>query len=150
LVSLGVGFYSVFMVTNEVTIETRYADADSTGVRWISKGEDTYEIEEIEKPSKGTKISFKFNDDLKHFADPEEIKTILKKYSNFVDFPIFVNDEKVNVVQAIWQKKKDEVTSEELNEFYKFISNDWEESFGHLHLSLEGTLNFKALLFIQK
>lgn len=146
----GVGFYSVFMVTDEVTLETKASTEDSVGLRWISKGEDTYEIEEIEKTSKGTKISFKFKDDLKQFADAEEIKSILKKYSNFVDFPLYVNDEKVNVVQAIWQKKKEEVTTEELNEFYKFISNDWEEPFGHLHLTLEGNLNFKALLFIPK
>lgn len=146
----GVGFYSVFMVTDEVTLETRSAENNSTAFRWISRGEDTYEIEECDRETKGTKILFKFKDDYKYLADVEEIKSILMKYSNFVDFPIYVNDEKVNVVQAIWQKKKDEVTNEELNEFYKFISNDWEEPFSHLHLSLEGTLNFKALLFIPK
>lgn len=146
----GVGFYSVFMVTDEVMIETRASLVDSLAYRWISKGEDSFEIEEINKSSKGTKISFKFKDDFKDLANPESIKSILMKYSNFVDFPIYVNDEKVNVVQAIWQKKKEDITTEELNEFYKFISNDWEEPFAHLHLSLEGTLNFKALLFIPK
>lgn len=146
----GVGFYSVFMVTDEVILETRASDVTSQGFRWISKGEETFEIQEIMKVSKGTKITLKFKEDCKDFADPHKIKSILKKYSNFVDFPIYVNDEKVNVVQAIWQKKKEEVSVDELNEFYKFIANDWEEPFGHLHLSLEGTLNFKALLFIPK
>lgn len=146
----GVGFYSVFMVTDEVMIETRASLVDSLAYRWISKGEDSFEIEEINKSSKGTKISFKFKDDFKDLANPEAIKSILMKYSNFVDFPIYVNNEKVNIVQAVWQKKKEDVTTEELNEFYKFISNDWDEPFGHLHLSLEGTLNFKALLFIPK
>ncbi|OGU60320.1 MAG: molecular chaperone HtpG [Ignavibacteria bacterium GWF2_33_9] len=146
----GVGFYSVFMVTDEVTLETRLADSTSHGLQWISTGEDTYIINEIDKPSKGTKISFKFKEELKHFADVSEIKQILQKYSNFVDFPIYVNDEKVNVVQAVWQKKKDSLTDEEMNEFYKFISNDFEEPMGHLHLAIEGNVNFKALLFIPK
>jgi molecular chaperone HtpG len=146
----GVGFYSVFMVTDEVILETRHAEENSVGYRWISKGEDTFEIEEIEKNERGTKITFTLKEEYKNFADPYEIKSILKKYSNFVDFPLYVNDEKVNVVQAIWQRKKDEISNEELNEFYKFVTNDWEEPFSHLHLSLEGTLNFKALLFIPK
>ena len=144
----GVGFYSVFMVANEVTIETRHADIDSKGFRWKSSGEGSFTIEEIEKETRGTKISFVLKDEHKDFADPLRVENVIKKYSNFVDFPIYIGDKKVNTVQALWHKKKDEIKEEELNEFYKFVSNDFREPLGHLHLSLEGVVNFKALIFI--
>jgi len=144
----GVGFYSVFMVTDEVTIETRHYNKDSKGYRWISVGEDKFTIEEIDKETRGTKISFKLKDDYKEFAEEYKVNSTLKKYSNFVDFDIYVNNTKSNSVQALWHRKKEDVTNEELNEFYKFITNDFEEPLGHLQLSIEGNINFKAILFI--
>ncbi len=144
----GVGFYSAFIVTKEIIIDTLHADKNSKAYKWISKGEDKFIIEDSKIEHRGTKISFKFSDEHKEFADPDRIKSILKKYSNFVDFPIFVNDEEVNKVSAIWQTKKDDVDIEKYNEFYKYISNDWQEPLGHLHISIEGKINFKALLFI--
>lgn len=144
----GVGFYSVFMVADEVTVETRHAQADSKGVRWKSLEGGRYTIEEIDKPTRGTKISFTLRDDAKEFSEDFRIKNIIKKYSNFVDFPISVGGEKSNSVSALWQKRKDDVTDEELQEFYKYISNDFQAPLGHLHVALEGSVNFKALLFI--
>jgi molecular chaperone HtpG len=144
----GVGFYSVFMVTDEVTIETRNADKNSKGYRWKSKGESAFSIEEIEKPTRGTKISFKLKDDAKEFAEDYKIKGIIKKYSNFVDFPILVGGEQINSVTALWQKPKEQQAEEELNEFYKFVANDYRAPLAHLPLSLEGRVSFKALLFI--
>ncbi|HHL72336.1 MAG TPA: molecular chaperone HtpG [Bacteroidetes bacterium] len=146
----GVGFYSVFMVTDEVTIETRHADKESTGLRWKSDGSGTYTIEEIDRPHRGTTISFTLKEDAADFAEEFHVKHIIKKYSNFVDFPIYVGEEKVNTVQALWHKAKDDIKEEELNEFYKFISNDFDEPLSHLYLSLEGTVSFRALLFIPK
>jgi molecular chaperone HtpG len=144
----GVGFYSVFMVTDEITVETKNALTGSKAYRWVSQGQDTYKIEEIEKEIRGTKISFKLKGEYKEYLEDYKVKSILKKYSNFVDFPVFVNEETVNTVSAIWQKKKDDVSDEELNEFYKFITNDHQESLGQLQISIEGNINFKALLFI--
>jgi molecular chaperone HtpG len=144
----GVGFYSVFMVTDEVTIETRHVDSDSKGYRWTSVGEGRYTIEQIEKSTRGTKISFTLRDDAKEFNEEFRIKNIIKKYSNFVDFPISVGEERVNVVSAIWQKRKEDINEEELTEFYKYVSNDFQSPLGHLHVALEGAVNFKALLFI--
>ncbi len=144
----GVGFYSVFMVTDEVVIETRHADKDSVGLRWKSDGKGSFTIEEIDKPRRGTKIYFKLKDDAKEFAEEHRIKHIIQKYSNFVDFPIKLNNETVNRVEALWHKNKSEIKEEELNEFYKFISNDFQDPLGHLHLSIEGAVNFKALVFI--
>lgn len=144
----GVGFYSVFIVTDQVTIDTRPADKDNHGWKWISSGEDKFSIEESEKVDRGTKIIFKLKDEYKDYYDPERVKQILQKYSNFVDFPVYVNGEKVNIVTALWQRSKDDIKDDEMNEFYKFISNDYQDPMDHLHLSIEGIPNFKALLFI--
>ena len=144
----GVGFYSIFMVTDEVTVETRHADSDSKGYRWKSVGEGKFTIEEIERAKRGTKISFTLKEDAKEYSEDFRVKGIIKKYSNFVDFPVYVGEEKVNTVSALWQKRKDDLKDEELTEFYKYISNDYQQPLGHLHVSLEGNVNFKALVFI--
>ncbi|MCP4648463.1 MAG: molecular chaperone HtpG [PVC group bacterium] len=145
----GVGFYSVFMVTDEVTIETRHANKDSKGLRWVSSGEGNYTIEEIDKKTRGTKITFTLKENAVEFAEKFRVQEIIKKYSSFADFPILLGEEKVNTVEALWRKREKDVKDEERNEFYKFITKDFEDPMAHLHLSLEGTdVSFKALLFI--
>ncbi|MBI5324114.1 MAG: molecular chaperone HtpG [Ignavibacteriae bacterium] len=144
----GVGFYSVFMVTDEINIETTYADINSKTLLWKSLDEDKFSIDEIEQKPRGTRIYFKLKDEFKEYAAALKIKNVLKKYSNFVDFPVYVNGEKVNIVSALWHRKKDEVKEEELNDFYTFISNDSNPPLGHLLLNIEGILNFKALIYI--
>lgn len=144
----GVGFYSVFMVAEEVTVETRHAEPNSKGYRWRSGGEGKFTIEEIDKATRGTKISFKLKETAKEFSEDYTVKHIINKYSNFVDFPIFVDNEKVNTVTALWHKPKDQVKEEDLVEFYKFISNDYNPPLGHLQLAIEGAVSFNALLFI--
>ena len=144
----GVGFYSMFMVTDEVTVETRNADIDGKAWKWSSSGTGTYSIEPSDKELRGTTIAFTLRDDHKEFAEDYRIKSIIKKYSNYVDFPIYLNDEKVNSVTAIWHKKSADITEEELEEFYKYATNDFDKPLGHIHLSLEGAVEFKALLFV--
>lgn len=144
----GVGFYSVFIVTDEVTLETHSYVPDFVGVRWKSNGREKYYIEEIERPQRGTNIFFTLKEEYKEFSNPEKVKEVIKKYSNFVDFPIYVNNEKVNTVDAIWRKKRNEVTKDEIEEFYKFLTNDQNPPLTYLHLSVEGNVNFNSLLFI--
>ncbi|MBP9853973.1 MAG: molecular chaperone HtpG [Candidatus Omnitrophica bacterium] len=145
----GVGFYSAFMVTDEVTIETRHADPDSKGYRWVSSGEGNYTIEEIEKEDRGTTITFTLKKEAEEFSDEYRIKEIIKKYSNFADFPILVGNEKINTVEPLWRKPENEIKDDDSNEFYKFITNDYENPLAHLYLSIEGAgAEFKALLFI--
>jgi molecular chaperone HtpG len=144
----GVGFYAVFMVADDVTVETRHANPDSTGFRWQSDGKGSFTIEETDKATRGTRISFTLKDEAKEFSDAYRLKSIIQKYSNFVDFPIFLNDEQANSVRAVWQAPKDSVTPEEAHEFYKFISGDYQDPLGYTHLSIEGSVNFKALVFI--
>jgi len=144
----GVGFYSVFMVTDEVTVESCHADKGSKGYCWKSDGQGSFTIEEIERKARGTKISFKLKDEHKNFSEEWQVKNTIQKYSNFVDFPIFISKEEVNRVSALWHRPKDDIKEEELNEFYKFISNEFDEPQGHLQLSIEGAVNFKSIVFI--
>ncbi len=144
----GVGFYSAFMVAEQITVETRHADPDEKAWMWVSDGQGTYEIGESGRTERGTRISFRLKDEHKEFASPERIRQLIRKYSNFVDYSIQVNGEEVNSGGAVWHKNKNEVTEEERNEFYKFISNDFQEPLDHLHLSMEGRINFKALIFV--
>lgn len=146
----GVGFYSVFMVADEVCIETRHANTGSKGYLWKSTGEGTFTVEEIEKENRGTKIYFRLKDSASEFCQEYKIKEVINKYSNFADFPIYLKDEKINKVTALWHKKTEEIKETELDEFYKFITNDYESPLGHMHLSIEGAVNFKALIFIPK
>ncbi|MBR9977526.1 MAG: molecular chaperone HtpG [Bacteroidetes bacterium] len=144
----GVGFYSVFMVTDEVTIETRSAIGEEKGWRWKSRGEGTFTIEEIDKAERGTRIYFTLKDEVKDLANEYRIKELIKKYSNFVDFPIYIGKEKVNSISALWQRKKEDMNKEELDEFYKFIAGDFRPPMDSLSLHIEGRVNFKALIFI--
>ena len=146
----GVGFYSVFMVTEEVTVETRSARLDSQGYRWRSSGQGTYTIENIDKTERGTKISFKLKEEHKEFAEEYRVEQIIKKYSNFVDFPIYLGEKQVNSITALWQRSKSELKDEEVNEFYKFIANDYNDPLDFLPVSVEGMVTFKALLFLPK
>lgn len=144
----GVGFYSVFMVTDEVTVETRSADPDSKGYRWKSAGEGSFTIEEYDKKSRGTRISFKLKESAEEFSGEYRVREIIEKYSNFADFPIFLKGSKINKVTALWHRKPDEITDKDAAEFYKFLTNDYEDPSGYWPVSVEGVVNFKALLFI--
>jgi len=146
----GVGFYSVFMVADEVTIETRHADTDSKGLRWKSSGESSFTIEEIDRKNRGTKIYFKLKSSAKEFSQEYKVKEVINKYSNFADFPILLKGEKVNKISALWHKKADEIKESQAHEFYKFVTNDFDDPLGYFHLAIEGAVNFKALLFIPK
>ena len=146
----GVGFYSAFMVTDEITVETRHVSPDATPVKWISDGQGTFSIEESDRTERGTKISFKLKDEHKEFATKYRVQSVIRKYSNFVDYPILIEDEEINKKGALWHKSKNDIKDEELTEFYKFISNDFNEPLDHLHLAMEGRMNFKSLLFVPK
>ncbi|MEM6337862.1 MAG: molecular chaperone HtpG, partial [Bacteroidota bacterium] len=147
----GVGFYSAFMVTDEVTVETRHAQAtadDAQGFRWTSDGKGTFEVESIEREARGTAIRFTLNEDHKEFAKAYRVRDVIRRYSSFVDFPIFVNGEQANDVKAIWYRSKNDVTEEERTQFYRFITGAPDEPIAHLHLALEGRVSFRSLLFV--
>lgn len=145
----GVGFYSVFMVADTVTIRTRSFQPEAKAVEWTSDGLGTYTIAELDEDlPRGTSITVHLKEDGKEFAEKHRITSIIKKHSNFVSFPILVQDEKVNTVPALWRENKFSVTPEQYTEFYKFLTFDHEEPLDTLHLSVDAPVQFSALAFV--
>ena len=146
----GVGFYSVFMVADKVQVYTRSWQTEAKGYCWESDGSGSYEIEEVDGQRRGTKIVIKLKEDFTDYAKEDRIKDIVKKYSAFVQFPVSVNGEKVNTIEAIWLRSKSDVTDEEYEEFYKFQGNDYEGPLMRMHFSADAPLEINALLFVPK
>ena len=146
----GVGFYSVFMVAEKVQAFTRTWKKEGDGYCWESDGSGSYTIEGAEGQRRGTKLVIKLKDDFSEFAKEDRIKEIIKKYSAFVQFPVLVNGEKVNTVDAIWMRSKNEIKDEEYEEFYKFQSNEYEGPLMRMHFSADAPLEINSLLFVPK
>ncbi len=144
----GVGFYSTFMVAKKVEVFTHYWKNDAKHLRWVSDGSGSYEISEQKGQRRGCKVVIHLKDEDKEFAQPEKIKGILTRYSSFVQFPIKLNGEQVNKVQAIWMRNKNEIKEEEYTEFYKFQANAFDEPRYTLHFSADAPLAINSLLFV--
>jgi molecular chaperone HtpG len=146
----GVGFYAAFMVANQVRVLTRSYRSGAEGCEWVSDGLGNYTIGPAGDLGRGTKIILKLKEDAHEFSGAENIKRIIRQYSSFVPFPIKLNGEQVNTMQALWIRNKNEVTEEEYNEFYKFFSNAYDEPFYRLHFTADAPLSINALLFVPK
>uniref|UniRef100_A0A7V2ZMM3 Chaperone protein HtpG n=1 Tax=Ignavibacterium album TaxID=591197 RepID=A0A7V2ZMM3_9BACT len=147
----GVGFYSVFMVAKEVIIKSKSFRKDEPAVWWKSDGSGDYEIAELTEPIKrGTTIEIHLRDDAKEFADKYRLEGIIKKHSNFISFPIYLKNEKINTVAALWREPKTSIKPEQYNEFYKFLTHDPEDPLEVIHTSVDAPIQFNALLFIPK
>lgn len=146
----GLGFYASFMVASQVTVYSRSYRPGAAGHVWTSEGTGSFTISEAEGLSRGTKIVLQLKEDAKEFAQPDTVKRIIKQYSAFVPFPIALNGEKVNTVQALWVKNKNEITGEEYTEFYKYVANDFDEPFYRIHMTLDAPLSINALLFVPR
>ncbi len=143
----GVGFYSAFMAGSRVRVQSRSWDK-SEGHEWVSDGTGSYSISEKEGLHRGTRIIVELKDDAKEYAQKWKIESIIKQYSAFVSFPVKVDGETVNTVQALWTKNRSEITEEEYNEFYKFIGNASTDPIYKLHFSADAPLAINALLFV--
>ncbi len=147
----GVGFYSVFMVAEEVVIKTKSFKKDSPEVEWKSDGLGNYEIEEINNDLKrGTIIEIHLKEDAKDFAEKYRLESTIKRHSNFISFPIYLENEKINTISALWREPKNKITKEEYTEFYKFLSYDSEEPMDTIHVTVDAPIQFSALLFVPK
>ncbi len=145
----GIGFYSVFMVAKEVRLKTKSYKLDEPAVQWISDGLGEYELNQFdEELQRGTTIEIHLKEDAKEFAAKFRLETIIKKHSNFISFPIYMENEKINTIPAIWREPKSSLKKEQYNEFYKFLSYDSEEPADIIHISVDAPIQFTALLFI--
>ena len=147
----GVGFYSGFIVADKITLETKSPYSEN-GVKWISSGDGNYEIEEISKQDRGTKITLhlKDGDEYNEFLEDWKIKELVKKYSNYIRYEIYFGDEVINSTKPIWKKDKKELKDEDYNEFYKATFHDWNAPLLHINLKVQGNIEYNALLFIPK
>ncbi len=168
----GVGFYSAFMVADKVTLKTRSAGSDESWT-WESSGDGSYELSDGDRDKRGTEITLHLNENSRDYIVEFRLRQIVKKYSDFVEYPILmdiirdetpkddegkpkegaekqttVTEETLNSMKAIWMRPKSEVKKEEYNEFYKHVSHDYTDPLRTIHYSAEGKIEFKALLYL--
>ena len=150
----GVGFYSVFMVADKVQVISKSALNDKDeGTFWESTGEDKYKIKSVEKINNGTEIHIFLNDDNTEFADIGRVRFLLEKYSQYINFPLYISDgketnERVNEAEALWLKSKRSIKDDEYKEFYKFISFDQDDPLLWIHNKVEGKNEYTNLVYI--
>ncbi|MFF9300269.1 molecular chaperone HtpG [Streptomyces sp. NPDC014764] len=167
----GVGFYSAFMVADEVTLTTRRA-GEKQGTRWSSHGEGTYTLERVDDAPQGTSVVLHLkpadpDNQLHDYTSVWKLKEIVKRYSDFITWPIRLVGEKdgegddgegddgetaepetLNSMKALWARPRDEVSEDEYHELYKHIGHDWREPLETIQLHAEGTFEYQALLFV--
>jgi molecular chaperone HtpG len=144
----GVGFYSAFMVAEKVVVTTRSYKKDSKTYKWESDGKTSYTIDETEQNTRGTSIEIYLKEENKDFTEEWKVKDIIKTHSSFISFPVFVGEEKINTVEAIWTKNPSEVTQEQYNEFYKFTTNDFQDPMFNIHFSADAPISINSILFL--
>lgn len=145
----GIGFYSVFMVADHVELETR-SSANNEATLRTSEGKGDYTLQDSKKMSRGTAIRIFLKEDAQEFLDPEKLKQLIKAHSNYVPVPIMMQDEQINAMQALRTRAKSDIKPEEYQEFYQNISFDTQKPLDVIHISVEGGLTYKALLYIPR
>ena len=147
---VGVGFYSAFMVAKSVKVYSHSWRTGEPGHLWSSDGSGSYEVDEAADLRRGCKIVIELKDDCGDYAQDWKIKEILERYSAFVSFPINLNGKRINTIQALWLRSKNEIKDEEYTEFYKFQSHAHDDPRLRLHFSADAPLAINALLFVPK
>ena len=153
----GVGFYSAFIVADQVTVESRRAGADAnTGVRWVSDGQGEFTVEGIDRVERGTAVSLHLKSDETEFAEPLRIENLIRRYSDHIAFPVSLADQSktdegprvVNTATALWTRSRSELSDDEYKEFYKHLSHDFADPLTWSHNRVEGKREYTSLLFI--
>ena len=118
---------------------------------WASTGTGTFDIAElpaVAEQKRGSSVIIQLKDEYSEYANEKRVESVLKKYSNFVNFPIYLNDKRVNTMEAIWSKEPNSVDEETHNKFYKFIAKAFDEPLTHLHFRADAPLEVKALFYV--
>ncbi len=165
----GVGFYSAFMVADKIEVISKKAGEDKA-FKWESDGKGDFAVSEAEKEGHGTDVILYLNENGSEYASRWQIESVIKKYSDHIAFPIFLEytekeyddkgkekkgkvnkkREKINSASALWKKSKSDLTDEDYNEFYKTISHDTDDPLYTIHTQAEGTMEYTTLFFIPK
>jgi molecular chaperone HtpG len=160
----GVGFYSSFIVADEVRLRTRKAGAGADeGVEWVSKGKGEYQISSIQKADRGTEVTLKLRESEDELLNDWKLRSIITSYSDHIDFPVImdrsvepdeeggearVEEETVNQAAALWIRPRSEISDDEYREFYKHVAHDFEDPLDWNHSRVEGTNEYTALFYI--
>jgi len=155
----GVGFYSAFMVADEVTVITLKRGKGQKAVKWSSNGGGSYTLEDAARDKPGTTVILKLREGMDEYLDAWRVRELVKKYSDFIAYPIRLGEkgeapkddaEPLNTMKALWKRAKSEVKPEEYNEFYTHLTHDHQPPLRSIHIAVEGAVEFKALLFLPK
>lgn len=146
----GVGFYSIFMVADKVEVHSLSYRPETEPVIWTSTGEETYEVAEGTRTTRGTDVTLYLKEDAHEFLEAYRLRQIIKTHSNYVAFPIFVGEaeEPVNEQKAIWRRPIAEITDDEYNAFYKSLTLDFQAPLLRIHSTSDGAVQYYALLYI--
>ena len=153
----GVGFYSAFIVADRVEVLTRRADAPvEAAVRWESSADGQFTVETIERAERGTSVILHLKEDAKEFADPFRLRSLVRRYSDHIAFPVRMSKEgaatleyeEVNQAQALWTRPRTEITDEEYRDLYRHISHDGADPLAWSHNRVEGKREYTSLLYI--
>ncbi|CBY42309.1 unnamed protein product, partial [Oikopleura dioica] len=146
----GVGFYSAYLVADTVRVTSKHNEDEQ--YVWESSAGGSFTIKVDDGPSigRGTRIELFMKEDQTEYCEEKKIKEIVKKHSQFIGYPIKLHVEKLNKTKPIWTRNPDDISNEEYAEFYKSLTNDWEDHLAVKHFSVEGQLEFRALLFLPK
>src|SRR4051812_7516656 len=146
----GVGFYSAFMVADTVAVETRRA-GEAQGWRWVSDGRGEFTIEAVERAAPGTSVTLHMREDADEFLEPEQLKQIVRQYSDHIALPILLGGERgetLNRASALWTRPRSEITAEQYKEFYHHVGHAFDEPWLTAHWRAEGKIEYTALLFV--
>jgi len=146
----GVGFYSAFMVAEWIRVVSRSYKPDSEAAAWYCTGSDTFTVEPSEKETRGTDVIIKLKEDASEFTNESRLRQIIQKHSDFIPFPIYIDDQKeqVNRQTAIWRQSPREVKEEEYNDFYRQFTRDFDPPLAHAHMVVDAPVQMYALLYI--
>jgi HSP90 family molecular chaperone len=146
----GVGFYSVFMVADEVTVTTRSYLPDAEAWRWASSGDSRFTLTPAEKGDRGTVVEIKLKEDAAEFASAWRLEQAVKKHSDYVSFPIYVKDKVANRQTALWRKSPQAVEDKEHEDFYRQLTLDFEKPLLHIHLVTDVPVDMRSILYLPR
>ena len=146
----GVGFYSVFMVADEVRVTTRSYLPDARSWRWTLSGDSRFTVAPAEKDDRGTVVEIKLKEDATEFASAWRLEQIVKKHSNYVSFPITVDERVVNEQTALWRESPQGIEDQAYEDFYRQLTLDFEKPLLHVHLVVDAPVNVRSLLYVPR
>ena len=146
----GVGFYSAFMVAEEIRVVSRSCQKEAEATAWVASGEDTYRLESADREQRGTEVRIKLKEDAQEFLDESRLRQVVKRHSDFVQYPIYIgiSEEPTNRQTALWRQNPRELEADAYHEFYNQLTLDFTDPLAYEHLSVDAPVQMYAVLFL--